>query len=1107
MALFNSSDLLRILSGYADKTDPEQLRNIIEYEIFTSYILDSNFPYFFVGKATSSIIKMIEAAIASIANIKDTISSGEIKDLLLNQAIDTIYRLEEYGFLDNSVKATLKQLANDLDNYSGTRISIQSMLSLLKNYISFLIEIYNPIISRLKDSSQFSCLKPSNDVIKHIALLLEEAINRVSSKEDAQKVIALIKLLLSIDDVDPAGSISISGTPYDTNDIALNAKTTMPRFAKTPDKNDGSFVVSKTGSDDITITLSKENITETLTCSVYTNNGAWTDGTDSYNYTKTTPAYSVYSSTDSNAPKGTWTLDITYFDWNGKTSAITITATIDDNTSWEDACKILNDALYNANADYVIISYDSDGTNNYLYVINTAIFSNGEISVIGSVDDNGTVTDLSFTPTKCIIANDLVVEGRKLECGNLVQFIKTITHDPYIKSQINSPASPASFTADVAYGSIYFTNIRALPFCTYDGTNFYRTLSPEFSIAGTTYTINLKSGDLIPFLEYENFSDVTYSNNEYTISSAASISIEKIKAVDVSSWLAGWQYAIKITVDHTKIDADLTDFPMLVKLNSDNFDFSKANSDGSDIRFTDSDGVTLLPYEIEAYDSTNQKAEVWVKIPSISSTADTEFYLYFGNPSASDIQSSDVWDNNYAAVWHMESSNGTAKDSTVNGNDGTVNGGVTEVDGITGKALDLDGSSGYISVPSNSSLDITDTLSLEVWVKIEGGYRILTKQYDSNGNLPYHIDSANSHFRFLTYESGTQHYVSSEIAPTGSWQYIVATYDKSLSSDNMKIYVDGLFEASSTYTDGLSTNALELWMGRYSTGYLKGTIDEVRISNIARSDAYISATHTAIVNTLLSFSNYTIPTTISDFIVGNSKIQGSLQSYIDLSNRFNENINLQAMGLKASIYKDVDGTEYLLIEGDPLKVGITLSLTLTDNCGGVSYNKSYSIDGKTNIYQIADTDDPRIYGFAENSSISINDTSGEITKIKDGAYLYTNIVTTSTDTVTIIIENQHKSLYQTLQTNVNSIDETLLIDTMNILSAFNRGEDIVSRLDSLSSSLQSVVDSMDFKYMGPSYEWLLERILSYKFFNLYVALTTFDLCKLSDDSTWSQDIV
>ena len=52
-------------------------------------------------------------------------------------------------------------------------------------------------------------------------------------------------------------------------------------------------------------------------------------------------------------------------------------------------------------------------------------------------------------------------------------------------------------------------------------------------------------------------------------------------------WLNGWEYGKKITVPKSKVDADLTNFPLTVYLNEDNFDFTKAETDGKDIRFTD----------------------------------------------------------------------------------------------------------------------------------------------------------------------------------------------------------------------------------------------------------------------------------------------------------------------------------------------------------------------------------------------------------------------------------------------------------------------------------------------------------------------------------------
>ena len=78
-------------------------------------------------------------------------------------------------------------------------------------------------------------------------------------------------------------------------------------------------------------------------------------------------------------------------------------------------------------------------------------------------------------------------------------------------------------------------------------------------------------------------------------------------------------YRKKITIDQTKVDENLTDFPVLVKLTSSNFDFSKARSDGHDIRFTASDGTTLLKYERERHDSVNPVSYTHLTLPTIYS--------------------------------------------------------------------------------------------------------------------------------------------------------------------------------------------------------------------------------------------------------------------------------------------------------------------------------------------------------------------------------------------------------------------------------------------------------------------------------------------------------
>jgi len=106
-----------------------------------------------------------------------------------------------------------------------------------------------------------------------------------------------------------------------------------------------------------------------------------------------------------------------------------------------------------------------------------------------------------------------------------------------------------------------------------------------------------------------------------------------------------------VTIDSSKIDSKRTDFPILITLNSSNFDFSNAQTNGEDIRFTDSNNLIAYYYEIEHWDALVEKAEIWVNISTVSAIEDTLFWMYYGNPTATNNQHPTiVWNSNYMMV-------------------------------------------------------------------------------------------------------------------------------------------------------------------------------------------------------------------------------------------------------------------------------------------------------------------------------------------------------------------------------------------------------------------------------------------------------------------------
>jgi uncharacterized repeat protein (TIGR01451 family) len=90
-----------------------------------------------------------------------------------------------------------------------------------------------------------------------------------------------------------------------------------------------------------------------------------------------------------------------------------------------------------------------------------------------------------------------------------------------------------------------------------------------------------------------------------------------------------WKYRSPVVINS---EVSLPWYQVLITLNSNNFDFNKAQNDGSDIRFTHSDGTTELNYWIESWNSLNELAYIWVRVPALSQ-GETRIYLYFNNPT------------------------------------------------------------------------------------------------------------------------------------------------------------------------------------------------------------------------------------------------------------------------------------------------------------------------------------------------------------------------------------------------------------------------------------------------------------------------------------------
>ncbi len=352
--------------------------------------------------------------------------------------------------------------------------------------------------------------------------------------------------------------------------------------------------------------------------------------------------------------------------------------------------------------------------------------------------------------------------------------------------------------------------------------------------------------------EFDNQNDTL---NFYSIGSSKKVSVPSFN---------DFEYYKIFTVDHTEVlgSSSHSNFPMLISIfDSDLYD--KVQLNGNDIAFTD--GITWLDHEIElfnqTYNSTHAQLIAWVRIPSLSPSTDTVIYMYYGNPAMGPQENPhNVWDSNYQAVWHLnEDPTGTNPiyDSTSNRNDGNPNNTLTSEDLIGAKiggGIDLNGSDDYIYVPHSPSLDITDNqITLEAWVNLSVvpapcDTAIMVKT-DATNNERYmlgidgEVSPARLNHRVTT---STGHYRYDEGSITqGVWTHICAVYDGSLASNpRFFAYVNGALVSSNDASGDILSIGEVIYFGKrpdYSYGgQYHGQIDELRISNLARSSGWVA---------------------------------------------------------------------------------------------------------------------------------------------------------------------------------------------------------------------------------------------------------------------------
>jgi len=355
-----------------------------------------------------------------------------------------------------------------------------------------------------------------------------------------------------------------------------------------------------------------------------------------------------------------------------------------------------------------------------------------------------------------------------------------------------------------------------------------------------TYSVDISGLDYsIEYTWYVNATDGTYWKHKV-------FDFQAEHKMVFDPFDEGWQYRKQITIDHTKVEGDLTNFPVLITtIDSDLRD--KAQDDGDDILFMDSTGVaTRLYHEIEKFDGSSGQLVAWVNVTDLASNQDTTLYMYYGNPSCCNQQAPElVWDADYLTVLHMKDDpdNTHVMDSAAYDNDGTKKGSnePIETTGKIGKGQDFDGSNDYIDT---KDFDINDDFTISLWINP-------SSTANEQSFIGKHTSTGSNIILFGFFLDGYYFRINKDVHIAGikttGWQHLAAIGEKISSSDtNVIVYKDGAVLWQHDLSD-IVGNALgepwtigQDWDPDERTDFFNGTIDEVRISNKIINAEWIS---------------------------------------------------------------------------------------------------------------------------------------------------------------------------------------------------------------------------------------------------------------------------
>jgi hypothetical protein len=351
-----------------------------------------------------------------------------------------------------------------------------------------------------------------------------------------------------------------------------------------------------------------------------------------------------------------------------------------------------------------------------------------------------------------------------------------------------------------------------------------------------------------------------------------------------------WAYSASIRVNGAAAASGtagrrVTGIPVLLRLPSSGFDFSKARGDGADLRFAKENGA-VLPVHVQSWDSAGGTAAVWIRMDTVfADTAPHRIRMYWGNPRATSAERGGgaVFDSadGYVGAWHLDRLDAKAAGGGAVFNDAAVSGdpadpmgvlarpdsapAIGPADGRIGGGLPLNGSDAWIRGSREYAGPAEFTLSF--WFRTGSrqggkmaGFVMPGLKGASYGNKPgdfnfdrvvWMTDDGLLHAGFTMKSSNYpavlgywQSFTAAKAYNDGQWHHLSYT----LWDSGAMLVVDGVKVAGYTGlvrplpVSGhwrIGYCGLGMWDPEWTSEYFQGSIDEVRLIHRSRSEDWL----------------------------------------------------------------------------------------------------------------------------------------------------------------------------------------------------------------------------------------------------------------------------